>query len=51
VFPEQENHSLDDHDELLSTLADRDAPRARAIAERHVLDAGRSLAAWLDHRI
>ena len=49
VFPEQENHSLDDHDELLSTLADRDATRARAIAERHVLDAGRSLAAWLDH--
>jgi DNA-binding GntR family transcriptional regulator len=49
VFPEHENHSLNDHGELLSALAARDAPLAREIAERHVLDAGRSLAAWLDH--
>jgi DNA-binding GntR family transcriptional regulator len=48
VFPEHENHSLDDHGELLSALATRDAPRAREIAEHHVLDAGRSLATWLD---
>jgi DNA-binding GntR family transcriptional regulator len=49
VFPEHENHSLNDHSELLSALAARNAPRARQIAERHVLDAGRSLATWLDH--
>jgi len=28
--------------------ADGDAEKARHIAERHVLDAGRSLAAWLE---
>jgi hypothetical protein len=28
-------------------LADKDAEQARAIAERHVPDAGRSLAEWL----
>jgi DNA-binding GntR family transcriptional regulator len=33
----------------VSALADRDADKARHIAERHVLDAGRSLADWLKH--
>lgn len=50
VFPDHEKHSLSDHEELLDALADRDAERARSIAERHVLDAGRSLADWLDQR-
>jgi DNA-binding GntR family transcriptional regulator len=36
--------------ELLDALADKDSERARAIAERHVLDAGRSLADWLEQR-
>ncbi|HEY0226057.1 MAG TPA: GntR family transcriptional regulator, partial [Mycobacterium sp.] len=31
-------------------LADKDVERARVIAERHVLDAGRSLAGWLERR-
>jgi DNA-binding GntR family transcriptional regulator len=48
VFPEQEDHSLDDHGKLLTALAEGDADRARGIAERHVLDAGRSLANWLE---
>jgi len=50
LFPDYEKHSLDEHDELLEAIADRDAERARSIAERHVLEAGRSLAAWLDQR-
>jgi len=50
LFPEHEKHSLDDHRELLDAFADRDAARAREIAERHVLDAGRSLAEWLEQR-
>ncbi|MDP7706318.1 MULTISPECIES: GntR family transcriptional regulator [unclassified Mycobacterium] len=50
LFPEHEKHSLDDHRELLDAFADRDAARAREIAERHVLDAGRSLADWLEQR-
>jgi hypothetical protein len=33
----------------VSALADRDADKAHHIAERHVLDAGRSLADWLEH--
>jgi DNA-binding GntR family transcriptional regulator len=50
LFPDHEKHSLDEHDELLAAIADHDADRARSIAERHVLEAGRSLAAWLDQR-
>lgn len=50
LFPDHEKHSLDDHRELLDAFADRDAGRAREIAERHVLDAGRSLAQWLERR-
>jgi DNA-binding GntR family transcriptional regulator len=48
LFPDHEKHSLDEHDELLEAIADHDSERARSIAERHVLEAGRSLAAWLD---
>jgi DNA-binding GntR family transcriptional regulator len=41
---------IDEHQELLDALADTDVERARAIAERHVLDAGRSLPDWLQQR-
>lgn len=47
VFPEHEHHSLEDHRKLVAALADGDAEASRAIAEQHVLDAGRSLADWL----
>jgi DNA-binding GntR family transcriptional regulator len=50
LFPEHEKHSLDEHDELINAIAEHDSERARSVAERHVLEAGRSLAAWLDHR-
>lgn len=50
VFPEHEQHSLSEHEELLVALDSRDAEGARSIAERHVLEAGRSLADWLDQR-
>ena len=50
MFPDHERHSLDEHEELLDALADRDAERARGIAERHVLEAGRFLAEWLSSR-
>ena len=50
LFPDHEKHSLDDHQELLDALGDKDGERARAIAERHVLDAGRSLVDWLEQR-
>ena len=50
VFPDHEKHSLDEHQQLLDALADKDVERARAIAERHVLEAGRSLAGWLEQR-
>ncbi|GGN97733.1 GntR family transcriptional regulator [Nocardia rhizosphaerihabitans] len=48
LFPEHEQHSLDDHDQLIDALAERDALVAREIGERHVLDAGRSLTQWLE---
>ncbi|MEW2483140.1 GntR family transcriptional regulator [Mycobacterium sp. NPDC049093] len=48
VFPEHEKHSLDEHEQLLDALEAKDAEAARTIAERHVLEAGRSLAAWLN---
>ena len=50
LFPDHEKHSLDEHQQLLDALGDKDAERARAIAERHVLDAGRSLVEWLERR-
>ncbi|KUH99652.1 GntR family transcriptional regulator [Mycolicibacterium acapulense] len=50
VFPEHEKHSLSEHEELLDALERRNADAARDIAERHVLEAGRSLAEWLARR-
>ncbi|MCV7328693.1 GntR family transcriptional regulator [Mycobacterium cookii] len=50
LFPEHEKHSLDEHDELIEAIADHDDARARSVAESHVLEAGRSLASWLDQR-
>ena len=50
LFPDHEKHSLDEHHQLVDALRDKDAERARGIAERHVLDAGRSLAEWLEQR-
>jgi DNA-binding GntR family transcriptional regulator len=44
MFPEHEHNALEEHQALVAALADRDADKARDIAERHVLDAGRSLA-------
>ncbi|WP_343572672.1 GntR family transcriptional regulator [Mycobacterium sp.] len=49
MFPEHEHHALEEHRALVAALADRDSDKARDIAERHVLDAGRSLAARLEH--
>jgi DNA-binding GntR family transcriptional regulator len=48
MFPEHEHHALEDHQALVSALADGDAEKARSIAERHVLDAGHSLAGRLE---
>jgi DNA-binding GntR family transcriptional regulator len=48
MFPDHEHNALEEHQELVSALTDRDADKARDIAERHVLDAGRSLAEWLE---
>src|SRR6201995_5863364 len=48
MFPDHEHHSLDDHQALVSALAEGDAEKARDIAERHVLDAGHSLASRLE---
>ncbi|MEE3064137.1 MAG: GntR family transcriptional regulator [Actinomycetota bacterium] len=50
LFPDHEKHSLDEHRELLDALGEKDVERSRTIAERHVLDAGRSLADWLEQR-
>lgn len=50
LFPEHEKHSLSEHDELIDAIAEHDGERARAVAECHVLAAGRSLASWLDQR-
>jgi DNA-binding GntR family transcriptional regulator len=50
VFPEHERHSLSEHEELLDALEAHDGEAARTIAERHVLEAGRSLVEWLDDR-
>ena len=48
VFPDQEQHSTDDHDEIVAALARRDGAAARAAAERHVTDAGVALARFLE---
>jgi DNA-binding GntR family transcriptional regulator len=48
MFPEHEHNALDEHQALVSALADGDAEKSRHIAERHVLDAGHSLADWLE---
>jgi DNA-binding GntR family transcriptional regulator len=48
MFPEHEHHALEEHQALVSALADGDAENARDIAERHVLDAGHSLASRLE---
>ncbi|MEU6563721.1 GntR family transcriptional regulator [Nocardia nova] len=50
MFPDHEQHALHEHTQLLDTLAAHDAERARALAERHVLDAGESLVGWLRQR-
>jgi DNA-binding GntR family transcriptional regulator len=50
LFPEHEKQSLNEHEELLDALDAGNAKRARSIAERHVLDAGRSLVDWLEQR-
>ena len=47
MFPEHEHNAIDEHEALVTALAERDAEKARDIAERHVLDAGRSLAELL----
>lgn len=49
LFPDHERQSLNEHEELLDALGDGNAERARSIAERHVLEAGRSLVDWLEH--
>lgn len=49
-FPEHEQHSLHEHDELLDAIEARDKVAARTIAERHVLEAGNFLADWLERR-
>ena len=50
VIPDHERHSLSEHEELLDAFAYKDPVHARTIAEHHVLEAGRSLAAWLDQQ-
>jgi DNA-binding GntR family transcriptional regulator len=50
LFPEHEKQSLNEHEELLDALDAGNVKRARSIAERHVLDAGRSLVDWLEQR-
>lgn len=44
MFPEHEHNALEEHEALVSALAGGDAEKARDIAERHVVDAGHSLA-------
>lgn len=48
MFPDQSHHSAADHDELMDALARRDGDTARAVAERHVIDAGAALAQFLE---
>ncbi|MEW6472065.1 MAG: GntR family transcriptional regulator [Actinomycetota bacterium] len=48
VFPDQEQHSAADHDEIVAALTRRDGGAARAAAERHVTEAGAALARFLE---
>ncbi|HEV3362611.1 MAG TPA: GntR family transcriptional regulator [Acidimicrobiia bacterium] len=48
VFPDQEQHTTADHDELVAALARRDGAAASAAAERHVTDAGAALARFIE---
>jgi DNA-binding GntR family transcriptional regulator len=48
VFPDQEQHSAADHDEIVAALARREGGAARAVAERHVTEAGAALARFLE---
>ncbi len=50
LFPEQEEHSREEHAALLDAIERGDAAGARTIAEAHVLDAGRALGDWLRAR-
>lgn len=50
VFPDRGQHSAADHDELVDALARRDGVRARAVAERHVTDAGLALSRFLERQ-
>lgn len=50
LFPEHEQHSLDEHRQLIDAIAAGEPEVARRIAEQHVLEAGRSLVAWLESR-
>ncbi|MET8983452.1 GntR family transcriptional regulator [Streptomyces sp. NPDC004539] len=43
-------HNQREHDELLDCLRQRDAARARTVAEQHVLAAGEALTDWLRTR-
>ena len=51
VFPDHENIRSTNTNSCSTRCGDKDAERARTIAERHVLDAGRSLADWLEHNL
>jgi DNA-binding GntR family transcriptional regulator len=48
VFPDRGEHSAADHDELVAALAAGDGAAARRVAERHVTDAGKALARFLE---
>ncbi|MGH9001154.1 MAG: GntR family transcriptional regulator [Acidimicrobiia bacterium] len=50
VFPDQSGHSVADHEELVAALSRRDGPAARAVAERHVTEAGIALSRFLEVR-
>lgn len=47
LFPEQEQRSRREHDELLDAIARGDGAAARTLAEAHVLVAGEALGDWL----
>jgi DNA-binding GntR family transcriptional regulator len=50
LFPEQKKRSRKEHAALLDAMAAGDGAAARAIAEAHVLDAGRALGDWMRDR-
>lgn len=50
VFPDRGQHSAADHDTLVEALARRDGAAARAVAERHVTDAGIALSRFLQRQ-